>query len=254
MNYALITGASSGIGFEISKEFARNGYNLFLISKNENKLVKAKERLKQEHNIDILTLAIDLSEPDSVKHIFETINKLSISCNYLINNAGFYIKGPFNKTLWDEELKLIHLQCLTYTHLTKLFIQNFQKDKKGGILNVGSTGSFVPGPYNAVYCACKSFVLSFTEALAEELSNTNITITALCPGGTYTDFQDFNTSRNTILFPIMSPSKVAQVGFKDLMKGKRISIPGFMNKFQVTISRLIPRKLAVKIAANAVKQ
>lgn len=253
MNYTLITGASSGIGYELAKIFAKNGHNLILISRNESKLVEIKHHLEQGFNIKIRVITKDLSKDNSALEIIDFINQESISINYLINNAGYYIKGSFIKTELDQEANLIQLQCLTHTQLIKFLLPAMLKNKKGGILNVASTGSFVPGPYNAIYCAAKSFVLSFSEALNEELSNTHINVTALCPGGTNTAFHISDTKRNTFLSPLMEPSKVAHIGYNALMKGKSIAIPGFINRIQVFAVRFLPRNIVVKLTGKMVK-
>jgi len=252
MNYALITGASSGIGHELTLLFAKNGYNLILVARQENKLVQLADDLRKNFKIEILIIPIDLSFPDVAGEIFRLVEEKSISVSYLVNNACFYVKSAFSETIWENEQKLIQLQCLNHTHLTKLFLPGILKRGKGGILNVGSTGSFVPGPYNAVYCAAKSFVLSFSEALAEEVSGSGVTVTALCPGGTKTAFQDFSKRRKSIFFPTMKASRVAEAGYKALMQNKRVVIPGMANKIQVFLMRFIPGNLVSKLAAKMV--
>jgi len=254
MNYTLITGASSGIGFELAQLFAKNRHNLILVSRREDKLKQLAIDLKKTYKIKILTLSLDLSHTNATEEIFRQVKEKTISVNYLVNNAGFYVKGAFSETSWEEEEKLIQLQCLNHTHFTKQFLPDMIKKGKGGILNVASTGSFVPGPYNAIYCAIKSFVLSFSEALAEEVSGSGITITALCPGGTYTNFQDFSKRKKSFVFPIMEASKVAEIGYKALMKGKRIAIPGMANKIQVFFMRFIPRNLVSKLTGLMVEK
>ena len=247
MNYALITGASSGIGYELALLFAKNGHNLILVARQENKLLQLADDLKRNYLIEILITSLDLSRTDAAEEIFGQVQEKSIHVNYLVNNAGFYVKGIFSETSWEKEQKLIQLQCLNHTQLTKLFLPAMIKQGKGGILNICSTGSFVPGPYNAVYCAAKSFVLSFSEAIAEEVSGSGITITALCPGGTNTDFQDFSKRRESGFFPIMKASKVAKIGYRAMVKGDRVAIPGISNKIQVFLIRFIPRNLVSKL-------
>jgi len=252
MNYTLITGASGGIGYELSLLFAKNGYNLILVSRNKNRLSQIADNLKKDFKIEILIIPIDLSNPNAAEEVFSLVKEKSLKVNYLVNNAGFYVKGAFSDNLWNNEQNLIQLQCLTHTQLTKLFLPEMLKNRQGGILNVGSTGSFIPGPYNAIYCAAKSFVLSFSEALAEELSGTGVRVTTLCPGGTKTAFQEFSDNKKTFLFPVMKASKVAQIGYKALMKGKRVTIPGFMNKVQVLLIHFIPQKLTTKLTGRIV--
>jgi len=254
MSYVLITGASSGIGYELALLFAKNGYNLILIARQKNKLLHVAGELKKNCGIEALILSIDLSHPDSATEIWRQVHEKSIPVRYLINNAGFYVKGSFSNTSWEEEQSLIQLQCLNYTRLIKLFLPAMIKQGKGGILNIGSTGSFVPGPYNAVYCAAKSFVLSLSEALAEEISDSEVTISALCPGGTDTAFQDMSKVRKSIFFPTMEASRVARIGYNGLMKGKRVIIPGLRNKIQVFLTRFLPRNLVTKSAGSVVNR
>ncbi len=250
MNYALITGASSGIGYELALLFAQNGHNLILVARHEDKLLQLANDLRKNYKIDILVISLDLSHIDAAKAICEQVQGKSIRVNYLVNNAGFYVEGPFSETSWEAERELIELQCLQHTQLIKLFLPAMLQQNKGGILNIGSTGSFVPGPFNAVYCASKSFVLSLSEALAQEVSGTGVTVTALCPGRTNTTFQNLSENNWSILFPTMEPSKVAQVGYHALMKGKRVIIPGWLYKIQVFLMRFIPRDMVTRLTGS----
>jgi len=254
MNYALITGASSGIGYELALLFAKNGHNLILVARQKNKLLQLADELKKNYKIETLIFSLDLSHTNGAEEIFGQVKEKSIHVNYLVNNAGFYVKGAFSETSWEEEQKLVQLQCLNHTQLTKLFLPAMLKQGKGGILNIGSTASFVPGPFNAVYCAAKSFVLSFSEAIAEEVSGSGVTITALCPGGTNTAFQDLSKRGKSIFFPTMKASRVAKTGYKALMKGKRVIIPGMGYKIQVFFIRFIPRNLVSKLTGSMVKK
>jgi len=247
MKYALITGASSGIGYELALLFAKNGHNLILVARQENKLLQLADDLKTNYKIETQIISLDLSRFDAARVIFEQVQEKFIYVNYLVNNAGFYVKGAFTETSWKEEQELVQLQCLNLAQLIKLFLPAMLKQGRGGILNICSTGSFVPGPFNAIYCAAKSFVLSFSEAIAEEVSDSGITITALCPGGTNTNFQEFNNRRKPIFFPIMKASRVAKIGYKALLNGKRVVIPGMSNKIQVFLIRFIPRNLVSKL-------
>lgn len=255
-SYALITGASCGIGLELARIFAKNGYNLILVARQKNKLIEIKKELEEKYKNKIRVIPADLGKADAAEEIFRLLQKKSLSVEYLVNNAGFYVKGPFSNTSWEEEQKLIQIQCVTHTQLTKLFLPGIIKQGRGGILNIGSSGSFVPGPYNAVYCAAKSFVLSFSEALAEEVTGSGITVTALCPGGTRTAFQSFENRNKSILFPLLEPTRVAKTGYDALMKGKRVAIPGLVYKLQILLLRFVPRsvisRLISKMAANSV--
>jgi short-subunit dehydrogenase len=251
-SYALITGASSGIGFELAQLFARNGHNLILVSRQKNKLQQIANNFEKDYKIRVLVIPQDLSTADAAGIIFRLVKEKSIAVNYLVNDAGFYIKGAFSNTSWEDEQRLIQLQCSTHTQLTKLFLPEMIKQGKGGILNVGSTGSFVPGPFNAVYCAAKSFVLSFSEAIAEEVKGSGVTVTTLCPGGTETAFQPLDNRRKSILFPVMNASIVAQKGFRAVMKGKRIVVPGVTNKILVMLVRFIPRSIMTRLSGSVV--
>ena len=252
VTYALITGASGGIGLELALLFARDGHNLILVARQKNKLQQIADNFEKDYKIKVLVIPEDLSTADAAGIIFRKVKEKSITVNYLVNNAGFYVKGAFSDTSWENEQRLIQLQCLTHTQLTKLFLPEMLRQRKGGILNIGSTGSFVPGPFNAVYCAAKSFVLSFSEALTEEVSGSGITVTALCPGGTKTAFQDFKHRKTSFFFPAMEASKVAKIGYKALMKGKRVVIPGITNKIQVMLIRFIPGRLTARLTGSLI--
>jgi short-subunit dehydrogenase len=249
MNYALLTGVSKGIGYELALIFAKNGQNLILVGRNERKLIQVADYLKINFKVKTLIIPVDLSHPGAADEIYKKVQEKSITAEYLVNNAGFYVKGTFYKTSWEDEQRLIQLICLNHAHLTKLFLPQMLNQKKGGILNVCSTGSFVPGPYNAVYCAAKSFMLSFSEAIAEEVSGSGVTVTALCPGGTNTDFQDLKARKTSFFFPLMEASIVAKAGYNALMRGKRVAIPGISNKMQVFFTRFMPRKMVVRLSA-----
>lgn len=246
----LITGASSGIGHELSKLFARDGYNLVLVARNEQKLKQIANELKENFGISAKVILKDLSNTNSPKEIFDKLQQESVRIDILVNNAGFGVYGVFSETSLIEELQMIQVNLVSLTHLTKLFLPEMLKHRYGKILNVGSIGSFVPGPLNAVYCATKAYVLSFSEAIAEELRDTGVTVTALCPGTTRTEFhkrarmEDINLLR----FGVMDARTVAKIGYRALMKGReRVVIPGAYNRIQMFLSRFMPRKMLVKI-------
>ncbi len=254
MNNILITGASSGIGYEMSKIFAGKGNNIILVARNEKKLHQIAEELKNKYPIEIKIIQQDLGQPDAAEIIFNQVKEWLLSVDILINNAGFYIHGPFSETTWQKEQELIQLQCISHTKLVKLFLPDMLKKNNGRILNVCSTGSFMPGPYNAIYCAAKSFFLSFSEALSEELAYTGIRITALCPGGTNTPFQNIKAKKHRFLNPVMEPSVVAAKGYNGLMQGKRIVVPGIFNKIQVFSVRFLPRWMITKFSGMYVQE
>ena len=181
---------------------------------------------------------------------FLSENQLEI--NYLVNNAGFYLHGPFLETDASREETLLHLQVHTPTKLIRALLPGMSGLPRAGILNVASTGSRVPGPYNAVYCAVKSYLYSLSEALAEELAGTRVTVTTLIPGGTHTAFQDLSSRKNNWFNPMMEAERVAKAGYEALMKGRRRCIPGWHNKVQLAILHLLPASVAVKLAAGSI--
>ncbi|HRZ42100.1 MAG TPA: SDR family oxidoreductase [Bacteroidales bacterium] len=254
MCYTLITGASSGIGYEFTKICARKGHNLILVARNGTKLQQIAGELQQQYPVKMVIIPQDLSEPDAADHIFKRIHNESLTVENLINNACFYIRGPFMDTPWEEELALIQLQCISQIKLIKLLLPDMKLMGRGRVLNVCSTGSFVPGPFNAIYCAAKSFLLSFSEALGEELKGTGISISALCPGGTNTPFQDLHSRKKSLLNPLMEASKVAEIGYRGFMRGKRVIIPGQMNNLQVFALRFLPRRMITRLSGKAVYQ
>jgi len=249
MEYTLITGSSSGIGYELAKKFAEHGDSLILVARQKNKLQQVAKELTDNHNIKTLIIQQDLSLPNAADIIFRQVEEWNVPVYNLVNNAGFYIHGSFAKTLWEKEQELIQLQCINHIKLVKLFLPEMLKRKVGGILNVCSTGSFMPGPYNTVYCAAKSFMLHFSEALAQELAGTGIKITALCPGGINTSFQDLSNRKQSFFNPLMDAPAVAKSGYNAFMKGKRVVIPGLTNKMQVFALRFFPRRFVAKFAA-----
>ena len=250
MSYALITGASSGIGYELTQLFAKNGNDLVLVSRQSEILQKMADDLKGKYDIEVLVFPADLGNHGVANEIYKELTEKSIIVKYLINNAGYLVKGEFKSTNWEDEQKLIQMQCITYTELTKLLFPSMLAQNTGGILNVGSTGSFVPGPYSAIYCAAKSFVLSFTEALAEEVKGTGVHITALCPGGTNTPFHKDRSTKRSIFLSMMEPAKVAEMSYMAFMKGKRLVVPGFGNKLQIFFTRIVPRRIIVRTSGK----
>jgi len=249
MSYALITGASSGIGYELAKLFAKDNHNLVLVARREERLKQLSRDLENDYKIKTMIISKDLSQSQAAQEIYDMLKQNDITIDYLINNAGFIVYGHFADTKWSEEYKMIQLHIETLTHLIKLFLPDMLRRKNGKILNIGSTGSFVPGPFNAVYCATKNYILSLSEAIAAEVNGTGVTVTALCPGGTKTEFAGRANSKNSSLhfFEVMETDKVAKIGYKALMKGKRVVIPGVLNKIQIFSIRFMPRILVPKL-------
>lgn len=244
---ALVTGASGGIGLELARLFAQDGYNLVLVARNSEKLAQLASELEKRHSISAKTVAIDLSEHDSPEQLYSQLQTEGISVDVLVNNAGFTVFGRFLETPLQDELQMMQVNMVTLTHLTKLFLPQMVERGWGKILNLASTAAFQPGPLMAVYYASKSYVLSFSEAIANELQGTGVTVTALCPGPTRTGFQkrgNMEDSRLVAGREIMSAKTVARVGYRALMKGQQVVIPGFTNWLFAEAVRFAPRKLS----------
>ncbi|MFP4548865.1 MAG: SDR family NAD(P)-dependent oxidoreductase [Fidelibacterota bacterium] len=254
---ALITGASGGIGNEMAKILAAKNINLVLVARSEHVLEKMKLDLEAEHNIKVFNIIRDLREFDSAKDIYDIIKLENIPIDYLINNAGFGYYGKFTETGWEKEYDMIQLNIIALTYLTKLFLKDMLKRNEGRIMNIASTAAFQPGPLMAVYFATKSFVLYLSEAIAEEISNSDVTITTLCPGPTGTGFEDNAELGDSGLFKqtkIADAGEVAAYGINAMMKGKRLAVHGLMNKIMAFSNRLLPRKFILKTIHQLSKQ
>ncbi len=246
----LITGASSGIGYELSKLFAADGANLVLVARSEGRLNEIASDLAQTYGVRVTVLAKDLSDPASPDEIFAALQAQSIGVDVLVNNAGFGTYGPFATIDWAEELRMLQVNMISLTHLTKLYLPGMIARRSGRILNVGSTGSFAPGPLMAAYCATKAYVLSLSEAISEEVRGTGVSVTALCPGVTRTGFQARANVEHIQLTSgsMMSARQVAEAGYKALMRGQAIVVPGFLNQLLVSSIRISPRSLVRRAA------
>jgi uncharacterized protein len=256
MKTALITGATEGIGFEFAKKFAQNGINLILVARNETRLKEIINEFSL-YKIDIQIYAKDLSICDNAKYIYEDIKSRNISVDYLVNNAGFGINDDYVKIEWQREIEMFKLNMITLAYFTKVFAKDMVSRDFGRILNVGSTGSFQAGPFMAGYCATKAFVLSLSEAVNYELKGTNVRVSTLCPGVTDTKFHSVAQTENTILSNLFShthPENVAKYGFKIMMKGKSLGIPGLLNRIIVFSNRFSSRKLTIAVTGKLLKK
>ena len=248
---AVVTGASSGIGLELARLLARDGYDLVLVARSVDKLDRLGAELAVQHRIRARSVGADLVSPDAPGAIAEMLKQAAVQVEVLVNNAGYGTSGPFATTDLRTELDLLQVNVVALTHLTKLLLPAMLAGKRGRILNVASTAAFQPGPFMAVYYASKAYVLSFSEALAEELSGSGVTVTTLCPGPVPTGFQtragvDLTRLVSTPL--VMDAATVARAGYAGLMKGKRLVVPGLGNKLLVQSERFAPRRLVTKIA------
>ncbi len=246
---ALITGASTGIGKEIAYIHAEKGGDLVIIARSEDKLNQLKEELESKFNSKVKVISKDLSHIDSAKEIYDEVKKEGIQIEYLINNAGFGGHGKFHKREWTQDLAMINLNIIALTALTNYFLPDFVNRNSGKVLNVSSTASLMPGPLQAVYYATKAYVTSFSNALAEELYDTNITVTALLPGATETEFAKTSGMDKTDLFKnTFSANEVALAGYNGMLKGKLNVMAGVsrMQKIMMAMIPLTPKKMILK--------
>jgi uncharacterized protein len=240
---ALITGASGGIGYELALLFAKDSFDCILIARSQDKLKELAARLESEHRVKTLVIAKDLSRPSAVDEIYEEVTATSMPVDVLVNNAGFPVFGLFVETDLQVEFEMLQVNVIALTALTKLFVRGMVERRSGRVLNLASTAAFEPGPLMAVYYASKAYVLSFSEALANELRGTGVTVTALCPGPTRTGFQKRGVMEDSRLVQgqIADARSVALAGYRGLMAGKTVVIPGFTNKLVPWIVRVSPR-------------
>lgn len=248
IRYTLVTGASTGIGYELSKLFAKDKHNLILVSRNKNKLQSVKNELLK-YNIDIKILALDLESSEDIQSLFNYIEINKLAVNILINNAGIGTFGDFNDIEWSKEEALIDINIKALTQLTKYFLPKIIDYKNGGVLNVASTAAFCSGPRMAAYYASKAYVLNLTEAIYEEYKGNGINISCLCPGPVKTSFQGKAGIKKSEAAKkyLMDAEEVAKVCYKDFNKGKLIIIPGMKNKLLVMGNKLLPRSISRKI-------
>ncbi len=247
---ALITGASSGIGLDLARLFARDRYDLVLVARSEAKLREIAAELQKECNITATVIVADLAQPDAPRRIAGELRAKAIAIDALVNNAGYGLAGPFVETDLQRELDMIQVNVVALTHLTKLAVREMVARRSGKILNVASTAAFQPGPLMAVYYATKAYVLGFSEALADELRDSGVTVTTLCPGPTETGFASAADMESSRLFRMVRPASsadVARAGYEGMKRGRRIVIPGIRNKLLVQSLRISPRRLVTAL-------
>ncbi len=241
--YAIITGASGGIGMELVRLIAADQYNLILIARNNEKLSFLKDELEKEYDIKVITLAKDLTDPVAVESVYQEVKQLDVTPLILINNAGFGTYGAFLDNEWKKEEQMIQLNMLALTRLTKLFLPGMIANKKGYIMNVSSVAGFMPGPLMTVYYATKAYVNSFSIALRSELKGTGVHISTLCPGPTATGFEGAAGLEESGLFkrlPLASAQSVAKYGYKMMMKKRGVLVHGILNKITLLFTAILP--------------
>ncbi|MEI9917611.1 MAG: SDR family oxidoreductase [Bacteroidota bacterium] len=251
ISYALVTGGTSGIGYELSKLLARDGYNLIIVARDENELSSTASALSRQFGINVVTFSKDLFDPENAFKLYEEVIARNIDIDILINDAGHGLYGEFTETDVRKELNIINLNVSSLVVLTKLFLRDMIEKGSGRIMNLSSIASKSPGPWQSVYHGTKAFVQSFTEAVRSEVKNTGVTITALLPGATNTDF--FNKagmlqSKVVQEDNLADAADVAKDGYEAMMNGDDMIISGFKNKMQVAMGSITPdAKLADKM-------
>jgi len=248
----LITGASSGIGRELAKLFAADGSDLVLVARREDMLNQLAEEIKSKHGVKVHVLPKDLSKRNAPKEIQSYLKKEKIQIDVIVNNAGFGFKGAFIELDTQAQMDMLQVNIAALTHLTRLFLPGIVERGRGGVINVGSLAGFQPGPNLAAYYASKAYVLSFTEALSEEITNPNIKISCLCPGPVRTEFGEKSSLDDSLLFKLslMDVGPVTKAGYKGFRKGKVIVIPGIKQKIMPFLLRLTPRSVARKVVKS----
>lgn len=247
---ALITGASSGIGKEFAKIHASRGGDVIIVARREEKLNELKAAIESEHKVKVLVIASDLTQADAPQAIYDQVKAAGFEVDFLINNAGFGARGKFHEQPWETNLSMINLNIVALAALTRLYLPGFVKRNSGKIMNISSTAAFLPGPLQAVYYASKAFVTSFSNALSEELHETNITVTSVHPGATETEFASTSGMDKTSMFSSpVSAYDVALKAYNAMMDGKMNVFAGttFMRRLQLKLVPLLPKKTVLKM-------
>jgi uncharacterized protein len=250
MKTALITGASNGIGLELARIHASKGGNLVLVARNIARIDELKLELENQYKVSVYTIGKDLSLANAAQEVYYETSQQKIQVDFLINNAGFGDFGMFVETDWNKELQMINLNITTLTQFTKLYLQDMVARKSGRIMNVASTAAFQSGPTMAVYYATKAYVLSFSEAIDNEVSDKGVTVTSLCPGATESGFQAAAAMEESALVKgkkLPTSREVAEYGYQSMLSGKTVAIHGLMNYIMANSVRFTPRAIVVKL-------
>lgn len=250
MSTALITGASGGIGYELAKLFARDRHNLVLVARSGDKLAQVAKEL-EAGGVSAKAVPLDLTDPPAPKFLFDQLQREGVTIDMLVNNAGFGAYGEFAEMSETEILGQISLNITALTQLTRLFLPVMLSGRNGRVMNVASTAGFQPGPLMAVYYATKAYVISFSEAIANELQNSGVTVTCFCPGATETGFAKRagnETSRLFRKFGAMGADKVALDGYRAMMEGRPLAISGAQNWLVAQSTRFAPRKMVTAVS------
>jgi hypothetical protein len=247
---ALVTGASMGLGAEFARLLASEGYDLVLTARGAERLATLKKEVENLHGVTAHVLIADLADPRAPEGIHEHTRRAGLDVDVLVNNAGFGMYGKFHESDLETELDIVQVNIVALMHLTQLFARDMVAKRRGRIVNVASTAAFQAGPMQAVYYASKAFVLSFSEAIRNELKGTGVTVTALCPGPTPTGFQErahVGNLRGLRLMMRVSPEDVVRAGYRGMKRGRPVVIPGGLNNLHVFLLRLLPRRLVTNV-------
>ncbi|MCX6005413.1 MAG: SDR family oxidoreductase [Chloroflexi bacterium] len=254
-SYALLTGASSGIGYELAKLFAKDGKDIVVIARSKDKLEELKRDLEKEYGMKVRVLVKDLADPKSPQEIFSELEKEGVDVDVLVNNAGFGVYGMFSGTDWQKEAEMIQVNVVALTQLTKLFLKKMLEKKSGKILNISSTVGLIPSSWVSVYSGTKHYVLGFSNAIANELKGTGVSVTCFCPTATKTPFWKRANAENSTGLKLgalmMDVATAARLAYRALEKGKTTAIAGLLPSLTTSISvRLVPRNLACSVASS----
>lgn len=247
---ALVTGASGGIGADLAESFARRGHDLILVARTAARLEEVGSRIAAAHGVHFHAVVADLSEQAGARRLLEIVSERGMQVDVLVNNAGVGTAGPFASSDPEKQIRMVQLNVATPTFLTRQLLPGMLARRRGGVLNVSSVAAFQPGPLMSVYYASKAYLLSFSEAIAAEVAGSGVTVTCLCPGPTRTGFVEAAQMEGSMLFramAVMSSREVAEAGYEGFAAGKRLVVPGLMNKIVSQSPRISPRGLVLRI-------
>lgn len=249
--FCLITGASGGIGMEFARVFAQNGHDLFLVARSRDKLETLKEELQARYAVEVMIYPADLTSSTELEKLYEYLNHRDLRVDVLVNNAGMGDLCAFLDSEWKRQQALLDLNITALVRLTYWIGNDMKKYGSGKIINLSSVAAFSAGPNMALYYASKSFVLSFSEALSEEMKGSGVTVTALCPGPTATGFEKSANMGKSVMFSRFKPAtaaQVAQAGYRTAMLGKRVKYHGMITHTYSLLTRILPRSAALQLA------
>jgi uncharacterized protein len=248
--WALVTGASSGLGVDFAKELAQRGANLVLVARRQDRLEQVRAEIEAAHSVEVKIVVADLAAPDAADALYDQIKAMGIEIDVLVNNAGLGLYGTFVEIEWAREKSMLELDIITLTHLTKLFVRDMVRRGRGYILQVASIGAYQPSPLYATYAAAKSYVLNFSLALDYELRGTGVRVAVVCPGVVRTEFHQVSGQDPTLYtrLAMMDSPTVARIAIRGLLNGRSQIVPGLLNTLTALSTRLVPRRVAAAFA------